>query len=369
MAAVAAGGATLVIFVQQVIGLIPLIATKIGEGFVAFIKVIGESVPILMTALGQLIIGLLKLVRDVIPPLVQTVMDFIFTLLTNIEENISKFVETGMKIIAGILDGLAKGAPAIAEKGTDLIIALLTAMRDNYPRIMEEMAKTMLTLIKALRETIEEYLPEIKKEAEALGLAIVDGLTGGLGSKAIEFKDKVVEMGGDAIDAFKNFFGIKSPSKEFAKLGKYSGQGLIIGLASTGNALYKQAQSVGTMAYDGLKSTISKMSDIVLDNINADPTIRPVLDLSAIKKDASLIEGLIKPSDISVGRSYAQAASIALNNKVAAQQAVPTQEAVSKTDTNITFVQNNNSPKALSASEIYRQTKNQISAVKLNTAV
>lgn len=369
VAAVAAGGATLVVFVQQVISLIPLIATKIAEGFVAFIKVIGESVPILMTALGQLIIGLLKMIRDVIPPLIETVMLFIGTLLKEIEANISVFVETGLRIIAGILDGLAKGAPDVAEKGTDLAIAVLKGMRDNYPRLMKEMAITMLTLIRALKETIQDYLPKIKKESEALGLAIVDGLTGGLGSKAIEFGENVQKMGADAIEGLKDILGIASPSKEFAKLGEYSGQGLINGLASTATTLYKQAQTVGTMAYDGLKSTISKMSNIVLDNINSDPTIRPVLDLSSIKKDASLIEGLIRPSDISVGTTYAQAASIALNNKVAAQQVASTQEAVSKTDTNITFVQNNNSPKALSAAEIYRQTKNQISAVKLTTAV
>jgi hypothetical protein len=369
VAAIAAGGATLILFVQQMINLIPFIAIKIGEGFVALLKVIADSIPLIITALGKILIGLLQLVRDIIPPLVKTVMTFIDTLLKELEANIGNFVKTGLFIIAGILDGLAQGVPMVIEKGTDLAIAVLRGMRDNYPRLMKEMAKTFLTLLKAIRETIEEYLPDIMEEGRKIGLALIDGMTGGLGTKVVEFGDAVANLGNTAIDALKDRLGIESPSKEFSKLGKYTGQGLINGLASTATTVYKQAQFVGTMAYDGLKSTISKMSDIVLDNINTDPTIRPVLDLSAVKKDASLIEGLIRPSDISIGTSYAQASSIALNNKVAAQQAAPTQEVTNKSDTNITFVQNNNSPKALSASEIYRQTKNQISAVKLTTVV
>jgi hypothetical protein len=104
--------------------------------------------------------------------------------------------------------------------------------------------------------------------------------------------------------------------------------------------------------------------------MDVDPTIRPVLDLTSIKKDASLIDSMLSPSTISLDTAYAQAASIAMSQKNnQAQESTSGQDVITNSDTNITFIQNNNSPKALSASEIYRQTKNQISAIKLTTAV
>ena len=369
VAALAAGGATLVLFVQQMINLIPFIATKVAEGFVAFVKVIGESVPIIMAAISKILVGLLQLLRDIIPPIIEVVMTLIGTLLEELKNNLPVFVKTGLFMIAGILDGLREGIPKVMKNGVNLAIAIFKGMRENYPKLMKSFAVTMLTLLKAIRETIEDYLPDIKAEGEKIAIAMIDGMTNGLATKTTDLFAGIENLGNAAIDKLKERLGIESPSKEFAKIGEYSNQGLINGLANTASAVYRQAQLVGVTAYDGLKSTISKMSTLALDNIDVDPTIRPVLDLSAIKKDASLIDGLIKPSDISVGTTYAQAASIALDNKVAAQETATTQEITNKTDTNITFIQTNNSPKALSASEIYRLTKNQIAVAKGTLAV
>jgi hypothetical protein len=95
------------------------------------------------------------------------------------------------------------------------------------------------------------------------------------------------------------------------------------------------------------------------------PTIRPVLDLSAIKKDSSLINGMIAPAPLSIDAGYTKAASISVDEKQAKMDAATVTDTIAPAgDTNISFVQNNTSPKALTASEIYRQTKNQISAVK-----
>jgi spore maturation protein SpmB len=94
------------------------------------------------------------------------------------------------------------------------------------------------------------------------------------------------------------------------------------------------------------------------------PTITPVLDLTGIQKDAMKI-GKIVATPISVGSSFSSASQAAhgVNSNAAAVLAA-TIKPTETTVRDVTFVQNNTSPKALSSAEIYRQTKNQISVAK-----
>lgn len=366
----AAGGATLVLFISQMVNLIPFVAAKIAEGFVAFIKVIGLAAGEIAKTIGLLLIAVLNALKDVVPVLIDFVITALLQILEAIEDNISKVVETALLIIAGFIDGLTKGLPEVIEKGTDLIIAFMDGIGDNVPKLIDKGYEVILKLINGITKAIKKYLPKLKDAAAELGVAIADGMAFGLAGHGKNFIDNVVNLGNDSIDALKDKLGIKSPSKEFAKIGMYSAIGLSEGLSKNSGLVQTQAENIGTKAVNGLKNAISKISDVIMANIDVDPTIRPVLDLTSIKKDASLIDSLLSPSTLSIDSAYAQASSIAVaqkNNQ--AQELTSGQDVITNSDTNITFIQNNNSPKALSASEIYRQTKNQISAVKSITAV
>jgi hypothetical protein len=114
---------------------------------------------------------------------------------------------------------------------------------------------------------------------------------------------------------------------------------------------------------DALTESLSGMSDMVHGNIDITPTITPVLDLSDIKKNASQIGSMLNVKPISVTSSY-NTATIA-SAGYSANQVPPQQDvAAPKQPAPITYIQNNTSPKALSAAEIYRQTKNQLSATR-----
>ena len=99
---------------------------------------------------------------------------------------------------------------------------------------------------------------------------------------------------------------------------------------------------------------------------NADPTIRPVLDLSQVEEQAGRLDEILPKEEIT--GTLATTATAQLAGRVA--RSTPTQtdgNAISETynqGTSLVFNQYNNSPKALSEAEIYRQTRNQIEQVK-----
>ena len=90
-----------------------------------------------------------------------------------------------------------------------------------------------------------------------------------------------------------------------------------------------------------------------------------MLDLTSVQKDAASISSMLTPSAVQVGSGYQMAkiaaAGYSTNQNVAANQAA---DAAAGLGPAVQFIQNNNSPKALSPAEIYRQTKNQLSVAK-----
>jgi len=99
----------------------------------------------------------------------------------------------------------------------------------------------------------------------------------------------------------------------------------------------------------------------VAAEVDVDPTIRPVLDLTAIKADANQIGSLLGGKTISVGATVASARSAAAGH--AANQ-LPYEEGRLGGAASVIFNQYNTSPEPLSEEKIYRNTRNQISTAK-----
>jgi hypothetical protein len=112
-----------------------------------------------------------------------------------------------------------------------------------------------------------------------------------------------------------------------------------------------------------MQKTLMEMSNAVDGNIELQPTITPVLDLSRVRRDATRLAGMLPNQQISVDSSYSKAKEVSAAYQQNKAIETPSTSA-DETSASISFVQNNYSPKALSAAEIYRNTSNQISSVK-----
>jgi hypothetical protein len=164
------------------------------------------------------------------------------------------------------------------------------------------------------------------------------------------------------VTAIKSKLKIKSPSRVFEKLGGFSAQGLINGLANMSGSVEKAAESTGTAAVESLRKSLSGFSDLVTHDVDIQPVITPILDLSSVKKDAGAIGGMLSTKQIAIDSAYAKARYVAAG--YAKNQAALSQGTEQLPTSSVTFNQTNTSPKALSSAEIYRQTKNQLSVAK-----
>lgn len=197
------------------------------------------------------------------------------------------------------------------------------------------------------------------------GVDAAQGIVNGLKSKQSSINKQMEKIAASMIKALKKKLGIKSPSTVFAEMGGYASEGMAKGLLSGAQMVTDAAETVAANAVSALQNSISKISEVVNDNMDSSPVITPVLDLTQVQEDAKKINDLTNVTPISAAASYNAAAGIAAS-ELARQQAM-SDSAPGKV---LNFTQNNSSPESLSETEIYRQTKNQLAQAKamLDTA-
>lgn len=108
-------------------------------------------------------------------------------------------------------------------------------------------------------------------------------------------------------------------------------------------------------AKTGLGNAIAKVKDMIDNGVDTQPTIRPILDLSDVEEKSHRLNTLF---------SRSQALTVSTGIAASRGQNLQNEDASPNTGNSYKFIQNNYSPKALSRTEIYRQTKNQFSAME-----
>lgn len=107
------------------------------------------------------------------------------------------------------------------------------------------------------------------------------------------------------------------------------------------------------------EETLGRVPNLLEGMLDLDPTITPVLDLSAVQAEAKKLGDLTATTPI-VATVSSDTASAISTEKDETDAVLAEQAAVNQ----FNFEQNNFSPEALSDVEIYRQTKNQLAQVK-----
>lgn len=241
----------------------------------------------------------------------------------------------------------------------------LTALNTETEQKLEELKTDWMTKIGTLTTETENEFAQMtsniitivgdKSKWSESGANIIEGMLEGVISEKQRLLNELQEVMDEALAVANGELDINSPSGEFMKIGKWSILGLVKGLELYSNLSNEASADVANDAVNSMKNTIARIAETIEGDINTQPTIRPVLDLSDVEFGANKLNALFSKS---------QAVSINSSIKRKAEAETQNGESVPTNPTSINFTQNNYSPKALSRTEIYRQTKNQFSTMK-----
>ena len=148
-----------------------------------------------------------------------------------------------------------------------------------------------------------------------LGKNLINGLTSGIKAYENEGVDTVVKMSKHIIQKTEDTFGIHSPSKVFYNIARYIVQGFC-------NGLYDGESPIEVAAETGIAGAIRRITDFVNNDIEAQPTIRPVFDLTDLESGANTISNMFGDG-VSVGLlGNVGSISSAMNNQNGSQNEI-----------------------------------------------
>lgn len=403
-------GADLITVVESMLGafsnMIPVLAEDMANGFIVFMETLASAFDGLLMALTDILLSILEAVRRIMPELIDLMMDTALQLVQKLRDVIPPMAEAALEMITGIINVITEEVPtlvtAIARMltamltemannvgdmvtaGVDLIVAFINGIADNLDRVIRAGARLIIKFLRGISDStqdvidagfdividfmngvarsIRENSDELREAGANLAMAIVDGMTGGMASKAEEAAEAARGLASRAWNAATSFFDARSPSRKMEELGGWVGDGLAIGIRDSAPQVARASETTGKSAVEAMRKSMSEMADAIsMDDFN--PTVTPVIDMSEIKKGAQEISSTLGSNHIRVGAAYSKAKDASnreLERRAADEGATPiVQETVQ-----MSYVQNNYSPKSLSAAEIYRQTKNQLSTAK-----
>jgi hypothetical protein len=192
------------------------------------------------------------------------------------------------------------------------------------------------------------------------GVDAASGLVKGLASQSKAIEKQMIKLANEMIADLKKALKIKSPSEAFAEIGQLSMEGMAKGFSDSSQIVTDAVDQAAKDALTAMQRSMQGISDTVMGELDANPTITPVLDLTQVRSQSAELAALTAVTPITAATSFGQASTISSEQTAAQAEQV----AVAPGGTSVKFEQNNYSPESLSEIEIYRQTKNQLSQIK-----
>lgn len=325
--------AALGVIITGVAALIPAVMEKIVEGIVAFCKALADGIPSILQSVTVIIKAIIDCINtntplivdcilrtlsailaglvQWIPTITQQVADIILALLKVIADNIGKFVVAGVDIVVGFIKGISDSLPKVIDAAFKLIVSFVNGLADAIRANSGPIGSACANLVSAIVEGIASFGYKFVET----GINCVEGFVKGIASSVDKVAAAGKELGRMALDAAKKALDSHSPSREFKTLGINSGEGYVIGVKKMGSRVAEATSNMGTNALNSMSNAISGISSLINTDIDSQPVITPVMDLSDIQNGSKQLYGMMNNMDNysvngSVNSAYSTSRSI-----------------------------------------------------------
>lgn len=242
----------------------------------------------------------------------------------------SKLSNAGVEMINGLVKGMqsrstavtsaankiaASAQKAVVSKASMFATAggtLATRLANGFSNKKGSITSAISSCLSSATSSIRSYYWSFYDA----GSYLVAGFASGISASTWMATARAVAMAQAAISAARSVLRINSPSKVFKAIGSGVPEGFALGIGMLGNEV---RQSVNDMASTAITTTRHAMTN-VLDALSMDmdtqPTIRPVVDLSDVQTGASAINGMLNGVQTLGVRSNLSAINSVMNAKL-----------------------------------------------------
>lgn len=256
---------------------------------------------------------------------------------------------------------------------------------DNYKTLKKAVEAGDKTVTQQMVDDAKKLADQAEQEYQKSGKNTVAGYAKGLKDDTHYAEEAARQMGYDSYEDFNKSLGINSPSTKTYQSGEFFAQGFLNGMDSKSSAIYQKAKALAQKAIQGLKdgqkegspskittqsgkyftegymkgigseekALIKEVKDLVLEAIDA------LGGTDLIRKTKASIASQISGSELSFGNISGIRAAVAQPGATGGSGRIG-----STVNNTYNLVQNNTSPKSLSALDTYQARRQQVAMLK-----
>lgn len=342
---------------MAIVNALPTIITALTAALPQILTAITDclqtSVPVLLQAAITLLMAIVDALPTIIDALVAAIPVIITTLVDFFTNNIDTILDAAIQLLMALVDAIPEILVALGNALPQIISAILNAVVDAVPKLLKKSRELFGKIMEALGEllgklpgkmlevrdsivngirnslgsigsaaadivsAIWDHIKELPGKMLDVGRDLVEGLWNGISDMVGWIGDKISGFGDSVLGGLKDFFGIASPSKVMRdEVGKFLPAGIAIGIEDSTLSAVKSVRSMADKLRNTAVESLNGMTSGAAYRMQQNPMT------AAVRKNAAVVNNYYK------------------------------------TDNSRTVNQTNNSPKALSRLEIYRQTNN-----------
>ena len=289
--------------------------------------------------------------------------------ITAINNKQTQFNTAGANLMIKLIAGVKSKDYETRNAFVNILSSCLTAIANKYPEFQNAGMQCMIKFIAGVKEKVEEVktaftgnlnasvtaIRDYHDQFKQAGTYLVEGFADGISENTYRAEAKARAMARAAAEAAEDELDEHSPSRVGYHIGDFFGLGFVNAIGTYAVKAYNASAEMADSAKTGLGNAIAKVKDMIDNGVDGRPTIRPILDLSDVEEKSHRLNTLF---------SRSQALTVSTGIAAARGRNLQNEDTNPNTGNSYNFTQNNYSPKALSRTEIYRQTKNQFSAME-----
>ena len=268
-------------------------------------------------------------------------------------EMMAKFSDAGARQFNDYIKAFNDNKEWAGKTASAISLSALNGIRTvNGVSINDKFKDVGVEAVKSFGDGILGQLEELSSTAYdkfyESGAYAVQGFINGMDSKIGEVIEKANYIASIASETINAALVINSPSRVTFWSGEMVGEGLALGMMSKADRVEEAANHMADSVFNPINYYTQAIAQALNDNIGDDLTITPILDLTKVQEGARQLSGILAQNSLVSAES--------INDGF--------DQKGGRIGNQIVFNQYNNSPKALSQIDIYRQTRNQLSFAK-----
>lgn len=216
----------------------------------------------------------MSMIKDISSVDASAVSDFTKSLKNIGKDGVKSFVDA-------FTNGTTKAD--VKKAGTELIKQVI----DGAESKEEDLKTTFTDAVKACADKIKSKTNYDK--FKSAGSYLVGGFAQGIKDN----KSKATAEAQAMVDAVESIvregLAINSPSKVFIDIGSSIPEGFALGIEKMSKVVSSSSIGMSDIAIAGVKDSLSRISDAINSDVDTQPTIRPVIDMSDVETKANAI--------------------------------------------------------------------------------